>query len=152
VANRLFNLATGISAIVFCLVVVASFAAGAIDPRKQFVSNSNNCHVSIDGRGGDARLEVFNDSSYGPYSGSIVGVAGDPNGPKVSGFGDIAGIYYRLIRWPNGTSLWTLSVSLMYLLLVAAVLPVIWLIRRSGRWRRGSSADSQTAVPDSTMI
>ncbi len=132
-ANRLLNIAALGSATIFCLIIVAWLIAGHFDPRRQFVSLSRECHLSIDHRGEDGRLEIFNDANYGPYAGSIIAFTGDPNGPSISGFGDTAGIYYRLIRWPNGTSLWTLSVSLSYPLIVAAVLPAIWLFRRSRR-------------------
>src|SRR5690606_18316582 len=70
-----------------------------------------------------------------PYGGSAVGIAGDPNGPNVSGIGDVAGIYYRMIRWPDGRSIWTLSLSLAYPLLLAMPLPLIWVIRRFERFR-----------------
>lgn len=135
--NRLFNVASVVSAVLLCLIVVAWFAAGAVDPRKHFVCLSNGWHLSINARGADARLQVFNDPSYGPYIGSIIGLAGDRNGPKVSGVGDVAGVYYRMIRWPDGTSLWTLSLSLVYPLLVTLPLPLTWLIRRSRRPRHG---------------
>jgi hypothetical protein len=134
-ANHLFSIAALVSALAFCAIVVTWVAAGRIDPRRQFIRISNACHISVDARGADARLEVFNDATYGPYSGSIIGIVGDPNGPTVSGVGDVAGIYYRMIAWPNGTTLWTLSLSLAYPLLLAAVLPVVWLTRRSRRPR-----------------
>jgi hypothetical protein len=145
-ANRIFNIFAAMSAIAFCLVVVAWLAAASVDPRKHFVSVSRNCHFSIDFRGADARFEVFNDSSYGPYSGSIVGIARDPNGPRVSGVGDSAGIYYRRIYWPNGVWLWTLSLSLIYPLLIASGLPAVWLVRRARRSRRGFPVDARPAV------
>src|SRR5687768_10530978 len=129
--HRHFNFAVTVSAISLCLIVIAWSLSSWIDPRNQFVSLSSGCHISIDARGADARLEVFNDSNYGPYAGSIIGSG--PDGPTVSGFGDVAGIYYRMIRWRDGTSLWTLSLSLMYPLLVAAILPVVWLVRQPHR-------------------
>lgn len=97
-SNRLLNLAALGSAAAFFLALVAWMMAGRIDPREQFVSLSRDCHLSVDARGADARLEVFNDTSYGPYRGSIIGIAGDPNGPMVVGFGDTAGVYYCTIR------------------------------------------------------
>ncbi|QOV87379.1 hypothetical protein [Humisphaera borealis] len=143
--NRLFNLASLLSAIAFCVVVVAWVAAAGIDPgidpRKQFLSVSPDFHVSLGARGADARVKVFNDSTYGPYAGSIVGFAGDPNGPTTSGFGDFAGVYYRMIRWPNGSSLWTLSLSLFYPLLAASALPIAWRVRRWRRSRKGFALD-----------
>jgi hypothetical protein len=144
--KHLFNIAVALSAIAFCLLVVVWLTASSVDPRKKFVSLSTGCHLSVDARGADARLEVFNDATYGPYSGSIIGIAGDPNGPKVSGVGDVAGIYHRMIRWPNGTSLWTLSLSLIYPMVACTVLPVVWVIRRSRQRGRGFPVDRQPAA------
>ena len=130
-ANRLFNVAAALSALAFCLVALAWILAGIVEPRRQHLSFSSRFHLSILARGADARMVIFNDASYGPYRGSIIGIAGNPNNPKVSGVGDVAGVYYRHIRWPDGESLWTLALSLAYPLLLAGVLPVAWLIRRT---------------------
>jgi hypothetical protein len=96
---------------------------------------------------------VFNDSSYGPYGGSIIAVSGagrSPNDPKVSGVGDVAGIYYRMIRWQDGKSLWTLSLSLAYPLLLAALLPFVWIVRRARR--RSANPTPATAGSDSGQL
>jgi hypothetical protein len=131
VANRLFNVAVLGSAAIFCLIVGAWLMAGNLDPRRQFVSLSQGCHFSMKACGMDSRLVIFNDATFGPYAGSIIAIAGTPNGPSVSGFGDTAGVYYRLIRWPNGHSFRTLTLSLFYPLIVTAILPTIWIVRRS---------------------
>jgi hypothetical protein len=144
--NRLLNIAAAVSATAFCAIVVVWVAAGSVDPSKQFVSLSAACHISIDARGADARLAVFNDANYGPYRGSILSIVGDPNAPTVQGFGDAAGIYYRMIQWPDGAQLWTLYVSLAYPLMAAAVLPCIWAIRHSRRTQRGFPVESQSAA------
>lgn len=136
-ANRLFNIAALVSTIAFCLIVIGWAVAWRVDSRKQFVSLAASCHISIEAHGLDARLVVFNEASYGPYSGSIIGIANDPSRPKVSGVGDVAGIYYRHILWPNGASLWTFSLGLAYPLVVATILPVLWVIRRRHRRGRG---------------
>jgi hypothetical protein len=137
VANRLFSFVAALCTLVVCGAIFALVAARSVDPRQQFVSLSNAFHLSIYGDGAGGRLWVFNDSSYGPYMGSVIGIAGDPNGPKVSGVGDMAGVYYRMIRWPNGAVLWTLSFSLWYPLLFALPVPIVWLIRRTRHTRRG---------------
>lgn len=141
-SRRFCNRAAGVAVAAFCLFSLAWFAAGGVDPRKQHLSVARDCHISIDARGWDARLEIFNDSSYGPYAGSIVGIAGDPNCPTVSGVGDAAGVYYRMIRWPDGRSLWTLSLSLIYPTLVTLVIPFIWFVRRTRRSVRGFPVDA----------
>jgi hypothetical protein len=145
--NRLFNIAAALSAIAFCAIAGAWVFAVCADARTQFVSLSTDCHMGVHARGADARLEVFNDASYGPYSGSIIGIAGDPDGPEMSGVGDVAGFYFRMIRWPTGASLWTLSLSLAYPLAVAVVLPVVWIIRHSRcRGCRFPVNDHQAAI------
>ncbi len=143
-AKSIFNIAAILSTVAFCLIVATWLIAGSFNPRKQFVSISRGCYISIDARGNDVRLEVFNDSTYGPYAGSIVGIAGDPNGPRISGIGDTAGLYYRFIRWPNGTSLWTLALSLFYPAVVTLLLPLIWIVRHSPRRRRGFPVEGVT--------
>ncbi len=138
--TRAFNLAAVGSAAAFVLVLAAWAVAGRVDPRRHFVSLSHGCHLGLDRRGADARLEVFSDPTYGPYGGSTLGMAGaasDPTAPTVSGFGDVAGVYYRVIRWPQGGSLWTFSISLLYPLSLAAFVPAIWLLRRARRSGRG---------------
>lgn len=141
--NRFFNVAVSLSAVAFCLFVIAWFAASNVDPCKQFASISSGCHLSVDARDADARLVVFSDPSYGLYSGSIIGIAGDPNGPNVYGIGDVAGIYFRMVRWPDGKSLWTLSLSLVYPLLASLVLPVVWLIGRARQRGRGFPVEAK---------
>lgn len=127
--------------------MIAWIAAGHVDALTQFISLSDACHISLDARDMDARLVLFNDASYGPFLGSIISMAPGPNGAKVSGIGDVAGIYYRMIRWPNGDFHWTLSLSLVYPLVIAMVLPLIWLIRRSRRrGGRGFHIECQSAA------
>lgn len=160
-AKRLFNIAALLSAIAFCLTLVAWNAAGNIDPRTPFLSLSDHCHLGLRTRGSlDARLQVFNDASYGPYSGSIIGVSAGGRGPtsapvwpKVWGIGDDAGVYYRMIRWQDGTSLWTLSLSLAYPLIAAALLPAVWIVRRSRRKVRGFNVggDQTATKPDASL-
>ena len=77
-----------------------------------------------------------NSTMYGPYRGSVIAMGSSPN-PTMTGFGDTAGIYYRIIRWPGGNVLWTLSVSLAYPLVMTMVIPVVWIIRRKLGTRRG---------------
>jgi hypothetical protein len=140
--HRLFNFATTCYVIGFCLTVIAWLAAAALDRHAQFLSLSSNCHVSI-GWWPNARLCVFNDGYYGPYEGSIIGAKGSPLNPQEWAFGDFAGIYFRLFRWPTGQLLWTLEVSLAYPSIACLPLTVLWIIRRSSRKRRGFPLDHQ---------
>lgn len=82
---------------------------------------------------GDTRIGAFHHglSIYNnlcPYSGSIVKVAGN-EWPHVSGF-DGPGLYYRRIEQRSGETWWTLTVSRAYPFGMAAIFPVIWLVRR----------------------
>jgi len=84
----------------------------------------------------DTRLAFFNDSEYGPYRGSIIGMLDEdgnvqPPLEQQVGFGDTWGIYYRYFRWSFGT-LWTLAFSLWYLVGVFCVLPLVWLLKQQG--------------------
>jgi hypothetical protein len=129
------------------MFTVACFLAGSVDPVKQFLSLRRDFQVSIDQRPYGPALEVFNDASYGPYCGSIISLSGpgQPSEVKSGGFA-FPGVYYRHFRWPNGTTLWTLSLSLVYLVVLSAVLPFAWLIRRSRRSRRGSAVEGRPAA------
>ncbi len=145
-ANRLFNVAAICSTAAFCASLAGCLLAGSVDPARQFLSLGRGCHTSIDVRSSDPRLEIFNDATYGPYRGSIIEVTapGHPSQVKSAEF-DFLGIYYRHIRWPNGATLWTLSISLVYFAVMSAVLPIVWIVRRSRRPRRGFPVDGQPA-------
>jgi len=151
--RRLLNIASMLSAVVCCLIVMACMMAGHVDPRKHFVSFSHDSHLSIDGRGTDARLEVYSDLTVGPYHGGIIGMSSakyeyptvDPTGPRVWAFGDTAGIYFRMFRWPSGKSLWTLSISLLYPLAASCILPIVWFTLRRQARRQGFPLASSPA-------
>ena len=136
--RRLLNAAALAASIVFLAVICLWVVASRLDPRKQFISPGNSFHISIDARGLDARLELFSDSTYGPYSGSIMSV-----GDRITGFGDTWGIYFRWITSRQGMKMWMLSLSLAYPLTTSAVLPVAWWLTRSrDRKRSGFPIDS----------
>lgn len=123
--HRLLFLARRLSAVCAAAIVVAWIvvSCGLVDPQRHRIRLGPSCHVSLQHFDG-ASIVIFNDGDYGPYRGSIVGLAGDPNGPIAHGFGSTAGIYYRHFRWPDGSTLWTLSVSLIYPLMLASILPI----------------------------
>jgi hypothetical protein len=141
VARHLSNFATLCSLIAASLILVAWPLARHTDPRTQRVQLGSQRYVSLDAYGPDgrdARLVIFN-LSFGPYCGGIVGV-----GTRVSGFGDTLGIYYRRLTSADiPGSWWTLRISLAYPLVVAVVLPLVWLLQR--RWltraQRGSPVE-----------
>lgn len=105
-------------------------------------------------------LEIFNDSQYGPYTGSIIAFADHEYPPKfvwrygtgenceilkqiffdgkgaivvtVTG-ADFPGLCYRHFRWPEKAEpLWTLMISLWYPFFVFSVIPSVFILRR---WR-----------------
>ena len=137
VAKRLFNIAAICSAVACLAFAAACLLAASVDPVTRFLTLHQNLHLSIDQRPYGPALEVFNDANYGPYRGSIISVSapGLPSEVKSTGL-DFVGVYYRDFRWPNGMTLWTLSLSLIYLVVLGAVLPATWVIRRLRRSRR----------------
>ena len=143
-ASRLFNIAVICSTIICCVFAAACFVADRIDPVKQFVGLGRDVQISVDRRPYGPALEIFNDSAYGPYTGSIISVSspGKPSGIQSSYF-DFPGVYYRHFLWPDGTTLWTLSLSLIYLAVFSAVLPLTWCIARWRRKRGSETIDGQ---------
>jgi hypothetical protein len=132
-SRGIFNTLSLISAILLaCTIILWAWSFWA-DVRKDRLSFSNGFHVGVY----DGRLDFFSDE-HGPYHGSIIAITSRERPmerifSKQRAFGDICGIYYRYFCWADsGAVLWTLSVSLIYPMIVFAVLPTISL--RS--WRR----------------
>jgi hypothetical protein len=139
--NRLFNSSAICSTITLCALLSACLFAANVNPAKQFFSLGRGFHISIDVRGSDPRLELFNDASYGPCGGSIIDITGLGHPSRVKSASlDFPGVYYRHFRWPNGATLWTFSLSLHYFVACSAVLPIAWLTRRRQRARRGEAS------------
>ncbi len=83
-----------------------------VSPWDYHVSLSEETHVGVWARGLDSRIVFFNNSEYGPYRGSIIGLVdakGNVYPPLVreESFGDSWGIYYRYFQWSDSI-LWTL--------------------------------------------
>jgi hypothetical protein len=136
--RRLFNVASFVSAVLAGGTLVLSLAMFVSSPWNHRVSLTNRFHVGVwSGFGGDTlgRLVIFNDDQYGPYRGSVVQI-GDGKGNAYPRFdrelarGDSFGIYYRYFRESNGTTLWTLMVSLWYPLILFALLSAAWVVRK----------------------
>jgi hypothetical protein len=120
-------------------------------------------------------LEVYNDSQYGPYRGSIIALSDDKHPPKavwawsvsedygvgreyifdrkgaiqvIATGADFPGIYYRYFQWPNTPQpLWTLMVSLWFPLLLFSVLPSVWLLRRWHLWMKQRPGATPKPIP-----
>jgi hypothetical protein len=123
--RRVFNTLSMISASFLACMVLLWVWSFWTDPRKDYfsLSFSDDFHVAVL----NGRVEFFNVKDYGPYHGSIIGIAGVTKFAERRGFGDAYGIYYRYFRWAESEAvLWTLSVNLLYPLIVFAALPTIW--------------------------
>jgi hypothetical protein len=91
----------------------------------------------------EGQLSVFNAGR--PYTGGIISVAagGAPPSrpawpqmsiwPQVSSF-DCLGLYFWHLRWP-GKSYWTFRLTIIYPILLTALIPTLWLFMR----RRGAT-------------
>ncbi|HUO07315.1 MAG TPA: hypothetical protein VM008_03215 [Phycisphaerae bacterium] len=143
-----------LSVVAFVAVLISWSIARYVNPCKTSLPLLPDCYISFSTIMGDARLHVFNDRR-GPYNGGIVALAGsypgDPKTPTGVGVGDAAGVYFRYICWPDGHILWTLSVSLVYPLTVFAILPLLWLNRRSRIWRRGFPVNANGPTHDQSQ-
>ena len=71
-----------------------------------------------------------------------------PNTPRVLGFVDALGVYFRRVPIPSGGYWWTLSLSLAYPLVLAAILPSVWVLRHRKRTslRRGFPVERSSKV------
>lgn len=123
----------GIALAVTLILAVSSFWINAYD---HHLSLTNEFHVGVvnASRWFDPRFVLFNNTDYGPYRGSLIGLSdgqgGIVGGPlKMRHFGDTAGIYYRWFLWPEGVNWWTLMVSLWYPTAFFAAFLVWWRMR-----------------------
>jgi hypothetical protein len=114
---KFLQVACGIGLAVTLMLAVSTFWINAYD---HHLSLTDEFHVGVGiySPSFHPRLVVFNNTDYGPYRGSLIGLS-DGQGGIVGGplqmryFGDTAGIYYRWFLWPEGT-IWTLMISLWY--------------------------------------
>src|SRR5208283_3468380 len=129
-----FNALSLISAIVLACTIILWGWSFWTDPRKDCLSFSGNFHVAVE----NGRVSFFNVKDYGPYHGSVIALTSDewPIERIFSErryFGDTLGVYYRYFRWADsGIVLWTLSVTLLYPMVVFLMLPLTWAWKR---WR-----------------
>src|SRR5262245_59111894 len=156
--RHIFNIATVCSLIATVAFVSAWPLARHTDPRTQRIALPGGWYASLDAYGADgqdARVVVFNDS-FGPYCGGILWNAGPkgltPNTPQPVNFGDTFGVYYRSIPPDpsSGSTRWwkTLRISLAYPLVLATLVPLLWLyrLRVSKRQARGFSVEGRSAA------
>jgi hypothetical protein len=130
----ILNTLSLISAILLACTVFLWVWSFWTDPRKDCVSLSGNFHVAVE----NGRASFFNMKDYGPYHGSVISLSSGEETAYSAfaerrGFGDTLGIYYRYFRWADsGIILWTLSVTLLYPMIVFSLLPLTWAWKR---WR-----------------
>lgn len=118
------------SILMFVLLV---FGASRLNSRRHYLSFGRNFHVALNGAG----LSFYNDAKYGPYRGSVVGLAGNPD-PQVRATN--FPFYYRHFRWQRGYELWTLTIWLPWILLPLLVCPAVWVWQASRRAARQKPA------------
>jgi hypothetical protein len=136
-AHRVFNIGSFLSTILLVATVVLCIAGFIVDSWEHNLS-VGGLHVGLGpGFSGDtmSRVVFFNDELNGPYRGSIIGFVDEegnlyPPLDRRVAWGDSFGFYYRYFRWPDGSVLWTLMISLWYPLIVFMVLPATWLRRK----------------------
>ena len=126
------------SVLVFGTTLVAWVIAGRVTSLPQFVKLPGDCGVCLDQSGLNAGFQVFNqaddqlsfDAAYADWA-----PTSSPGDMRVLG---IPGIYFELTHCirPRTASLWFLTVSLAYPLLLSAILPGLWLFRRLRRSSR----------------
>lgn len=132
-ARRAFRIVT-VASTVMLIITVLLFLAGYVStPWDHYLSFSDDSHVGVWGHGVDSRIVFFNDTEYGPYRGSIIGIVdadGNVHPPleREEAFGDSWGIYYRYFEWSD-SKLWTLMVALWYPIAIFAIMPSIRLLR-----------------------
>jgi hypothetical protein len=135
--RRLLNTIAILCAVPLTISLLILLVAPFLDPAENHVSFGRTFHVSAECRKFDSRIVFFNDSEYGPYCGSVIGLSDDdgnvyPPLERQLGFGNTWGIYYRYFRWSDAT-LWTLTVSLWYPIVVlsAIVIGIKWRAARN---------------------
>ena len=138
---------SGVGLAATVLLAVSSNWINAWDHR---LTLNDNFHVGIWAlRSWNPCLVFFNDAD-GPYRGSIMGLVDDngnrfPRDLEEWGFGDSAGMYFRHFLWrKSNATLWTLAISLWYLIALFTILPM-WAVVRFGRRYRDESR-----IPQST--
>jgi hypothetical protein len=130
-SHRIFNALSLLSTILLACTIILWVWSFWADSRNDFLSVSDNCHIGFF----DGHIDFFSDR-HGPYHGSVISLS---SGEETAfsafaerrGFGDTLGIYYRYFRWADsGIVLWTLSVTLLYPMIVFLVLPISWAWKR----------------------
>lgn len=78
------------------------------------LSLGDQFHVTLLSDNWGQNVYIYNDAQDGPYRGGIVSVTGGTEIKTTRALGRTAGIYYRYFQWFDGSTLWTLMVSLWW--------------------------------------
>ncbi len=135
----ILKIITWTSAVLLILVLCLVTAGARLHPLSDYVSLSPDVHLSVS----HGRFIVFNNAKYGPYDGSV-DTPGYESARYIekTAFGERCGLYYRYCRTAYW-SLWTVKVSLLYPILIFAVLPLVWFVRAVAALRRAKAGAEQ---------
>ncbi|MBN2445765.1 MAG: hypothetical protein JXO22_03515 [Phycisphaerae bacterium] len=124
----LFNVACIVSATLLAAAFVLLIAAVSPQTCCRRIQLGKGVYAGLLDRNGGC-IWLSNQSE--PYLGSIISLSPSTQ-PTTTGFGYVAGIYYRhhTWTWPQYDTWWTLCMSSWYPIIIFAVLPTIWLLRR----------------------
>ena len=126
--RRLLNLLTLLSLLLFAALAAATIASRA---EREYYFSGAGARLALNGDD----LLVFNRGV--PYTGSIIGIGtGAPSTAIQFGF---AGVHFRHFRLADTTTWWTLTVPLVYLFVLTAVFPALWMIVRTRRRARAAA-------------
>ena len=121
------------------------------DPRSRHVSLGDRFNVAVtSNRGG--QVVVFSDPQSGPYTGSILVLVfgdGQRSGRRVTGFGEMCGVYFRSIKdvaWQKRN--WTFMISFWNPIAIFTILPLFCLTRK---WRRANRSKACAHENDSAL-
>lgn len=112
---------------ILCVVLLFLWAIGySFDVWNDGITLGPEFHVGAF----DGNISFYSDEV--PYQGSIIGLAGTKFDRGIGW--DFPGVYYRYFRWQDGCTLWTLTLSILYPVLLTGSLPFVrficWLHRR----------------------
>ena len=147
--NQIFKWASIISCLGAGLCIFVIVACEFFQPTHiRLVSFSESYHIGLSARGNlDTRIALYNDSEFGPYQGSVLGLV-DKNGnaspvfDREQAFGDWLGVYHRYFREAGtGLEIWTTLISLWYPTVILSIIPIV----RISRWY----VAGRTTVPNS---
>ena len=118
----IFAAASGTACVALVLALLVSYR---LDVRRHGLALSPRFHVGI------FEGSFWFYSHQWPYRGSILWNDKASFDATQKSHLDFPGVYYRFFRFPaEPQSLWTLRVSMIYLIFMSSIAPLVWLLRR----------------------